>query len=158
MTINSWPVRLCLLLVVASVLAIPGFAQNAAGIQAGVSASPDQFYIGGHVAVAEIEKNFWFRPGADVGFGNSATVFTLNGDFVYNVDLRKNPWTAYFGGGPALVIATFHRDAPLSNNTDVGPGFHFLAGIRKPKGIFAEIKVGLMDSPEFKLGIGYSFR
>jgi hypothetical protein len=139
-------------------MAIPALAQNAVGVQAGVSANPEQFFVGAHVGVAEIEKNFWFRPGADVGFGNRLTVFTLNGDFVYNFDLRKNPWTAYLGGGPSLVVATLHRDAPFNNITDTGPGFNFLAGIRKPKGIFAEMKVGLMDSPEFKLGIGYSFR
>jgi len=129
-----------------------------AGLVAGVSASPDQFYIGGNVMAGKIEKDFWFRPGLEVGFGHSTTLVGLNGEFVYLMDLRKSPWTAYFGGGPAIIITTLHRDSPANNSTDVGPGFNFLAGLRKSQGIFGEIKIGAMDSPAFKIGIGYSFK
>jgi hypothetical protein len=152
-----WHVRCCLLLVLLLAMAMPAMAQKGFGAQAGISASPEQFYIGGHMMAGQVASNFWFRPGVELGFGDSQTLFSLNGDFIYQMDIRKNPWTIYFGGGPALVITTFHRDAPESNNTDAGPGFNFIAGIKKPKGIFAEIKAGLMDSPGFKLGVGYSF-
>jgi len=160
-----WPVRLCLLLLILAALASPAMAQSTAqsteqggvGVVAGVSANPDQFYFGVNFMAAKVAKNFWFRPGAELGVGNSQTVVGINGEFIYLVDIHKSPWSAYFGGGPALMINTFHNDAPVDNNTDVGPGFNFLAGIRKAKGIFSEIKVGLMDSPEFKFGIGYTF-
>jgi hypothetical protein len=132
--------------------------ERSAGVVAGISARPNQFYIGAHVMAGEVVKDFWFRPNAEIAFGNSLTQIGLNGEFVYLMRLPKNAWTPYFGGGPALNIATIHRDAPLNNTTDTGPGFNFLAGIGKSKGLFAEIKVGALDSPEFKFGVGYSFR
>jgi hypothetical protein len=161
----KWPVRCCFLLLLLAAVAAPAMAQttaqsngqNGIGVLAGVSASPDQFYFGVNFMAAKVASNFWFRPGAEVGVGNSQTVVGINGEFIYLVDIRKSPWSAYFGGGPALMINTFHNDPPASNNTDVGPGFNFLAGIRKSKGLFSEIKVGVMDSPEFKFGIGYTF-
>jgi hypothetical protein len=131
--------------------------QGGIGIVAGVSASPDQFYFGANWMAAKVATNFWFRPGAEVGIGNSRTVVGINGEFIYLIDIHKSPWSAYLGGGPALIIDTLHQDAPLSNTTGVGGGFNFLAGIRKSKGIFSEIKGGLADSPSFKFGIGYTF-
>ena len=165
---HKWPVRCCFLLLILAAMTAPAMAQSSGssssgtsvggvGLVAGVSASPDQFYFGVNVMAAKVATNFWFRPGGEVGFGNSTTLVGLNGEFVYLMDIRKSPWTAYFGGGPALNITTFHNDPPAENNTEVGPGFNFLAGIRKSKGLFSEIKVGLMDSAEFKFGIGYTF-
>ena len=42
--------------------------------------------------------------------------------------------------------------------TDVRPGFNFLVGIAQRRGLFSEIKIGAIDSPSFKFGIGYTFR
>src|SRR5712671_1143393 len=157
---HTWPIRCCFMVLFFSILAVPAMAQKrSAGVRAGISASPpNQFYVGVQVMAGEIVKDFWFRPNAEIGFGNSVTEVGLNGEFVYVMRLPKNDWTPYFGGGPALNITTIHGGAPLNNNTNVGPGFNFLAGIGKTKGLFAEIKVGALDSPEFKFGIGYTFR
>ena len=38
------------------------------------------------------------------------------------------------------------------------PGFNLLIGIAQSKGLFSEIKIGAIDSPSFKFGIGYTFR
>ena len=160
---NRWPVRSCFLLILLTAMTVPAMAQSKSngqsgiGVVAGVSAAPDQFYLGVNFMAAKVASNFWFRPGAEVGIGNSHTLVGLNGEFIYLVDIHKSPWSAYFGGGPALIIDTIHNDPPLSNDTSVGPGFNFLAGIRKSKGLFSEIKVGVIDSPEFKFGIGYTF-
>jgi hypothetical protein len=41
----------------------------------------------------------------------------------------------------------------------VDPGFNMLVGVaRRGKGLFAELKGGVIDSPSLKLGVGYSFR
>jgi hypothetical protein len=153
-------------MLILAAMAAPAMAQSTAaadpsqggvGIVAGVSANPNQFYFGANFMAAKVATNFWFRPGAEVGFGDDTTTFGINGEFIYSIELKKSPWSVYFGGGPALQITTVHRDAPDNNSTDVGPGFNFLAGVRKSKGLFSEIKVGLMDSPEFKFGIGYTF-
>ena len=55
-------------------------------------------------------------------------------------------------GGPALNIINAHDD------TDAGGGFNFGLGIEHRQGLFGEIKVGVIDSPDFKIGIGYRFR
>ena len=159
MTKFALPVRCCLLLLFLSVMTAPALAQKRGfGLDAGVSASPNQFYVGGNIMAGKVSKDFWFRPSVDIGFGHHVTLVGLNGEFVYLMDLKKSDWTAYFGGGPVLNIATVHGISALKNNTDVGGGFNFLGGLRKPHGIFAEIKAGLMDSPDFRIGVGYTLK
>ena len=96
-----------------------------------------------------------FRSSAS-SFGNSITLIALNAEFTYWVPLRKDPWNVYLGGGPAANIFT---SGPVGGrSTDVRPGFNFLAGIAQRSGLFSEIKIGAIDSPSFKFGIGYTFR
>ena len=125
------------------------------GIRAGVSSEPDQFYIGAHMNVTEIVENFWFRPNAEVGFGNHLTLLTLNPEFVYNLRIKSKDWTPYLGGGPSLLIGSF--DTPNGRDTDTGGGFNFVGGIQQRKGFMAEIKIGAFDSPDFKLGVGWTW-
>jgi hypothetical protein len=130
-------------------------AQGGAGVRAGVSLEPDQFYFGGHVDVKEIVDRFWFRPNAEIGVGNHTTLFSANGEFVYFLPVRSNEWKPYFGGGPAFVLRTIKVND--NRDTDVGPGFNFVGGIQQQKGLLAEIKIGAIDSPNFKLGIGWTW-
>jgi len=153
---SSYVVHSFLLLVFLFVISAgTASAQSNVGVRAGISADPEQFYFGAHVNAAEIVKYFWFRPNAEVGFGDSQTVATLNGEFVYLLRQKKD-WTPYFGGGPAIVIRSF-RNGPGARNTDSGPGFNFVGGVQKTKGLMAEVKLGVLDSPGFKLGIGWTW-
>ncbi len=131
-------------------------AQEGVGIRAGVSAKPEQFYFGGHAAFGPVVDKLWFRPNIEIGVGNSITLIALNAEFTYWVPLRKDPWNVYLGGGPAANIFT---SGPVGGRSaDVRPGFNFLAGIAQRSGLFSEIKIGAIDSPSFKFGIGYTFR
>lgn len=132
----------------------PATAQSRVGVRAGVGVDPEQVYFGAHMDAAEIANRFWFRPNVEVGFGDSRTVAAFNAEFVYRTPARRE-WVPYFGGGPALVLQTFRGGT--NNNTDVGPGFNFVAGLEKRKGLLAEIKLGVMDSPAFKLGLGWNW-
>lgn len=125
------------------------------GVRAGVSAEPDQFYIGAHMNVKEIVENFWFRPNAELGFGNNLTLLALNPEFVYNLRIKSREWTPYLGGGPSFLIGSF--DTPGGRSTDTAGGFNFVGGIQQRKGFMAEIKIGAFDSPDFKLGIGWTW-
>jgi hypothetical protein len=119
---------------------------------------PDQVYIGAHVDVSEIVDRFWFRPNVEVGFNDDGVLAGFNGEFVYLFTERTREWIPYVGGGPALVIRSFRRGPPGSDrDTDVGPGFNFVGGIQKRRGLLAEIKIGAIDSPDFKLGIGWTW-
>jgi hypothetical protein len=134
----------------------PSAAQTGVGVRAGISATPGQFYFGGHATVGPVVDKLWFRPNVEVGVGNNVTLLAFNGEFAYFVPLRENPWNVYLGGGPAANIIT--TGPPGDRSTGVRPGFNFLAGLAQHKGFFTEIKFGALDSPSFKFGIGYTFR
>jgi hypothetical protein len=125
------------------------------GIRAGVSSEPDQFYIGAHVNVKEIVENFWFRPNAELGLGNHLTLFALNPEFIYNIKIKSRDWTPYIGGGPSFLIGSF--DTGTGRYTDTGGGLNFVGGIQQRKGFMAEMKIGTFDSPDFKLGVGWTW-
>lgn len=150
-----WQCRVGVLVVFLFSFSISAYAQNNVGLVAGISASPNQFYVGAHVLAGQVTKDLWFRPDFEIGFGDSSTLVGLNGEFAYMLSIAKSEWTPYVGAGPALVIQSIHHNS--GQGTHVGPGFNFLGGIRKKKGLFAEVKAGLIDSPAFKLGIGYTF-
>jgi hypothetical protein len=147
---RTWQVRVGLLCLLFLIFSTPIFAERNVGLVAGVSANPDQFYVGGHVLAGQVFKDLWFRPDFEIGFGDNSTLAGLNGEFAYMLNITKASWNPYVGAGPALVISHVH-------DTHVGPGFNFLIGVRKKKGVFAEIKAGFADSPAFKFGIGYTF-
>jgi hypothetical protein len=130
-------------------------AQEGVGVRAGISARPEQFYFGGHASFGPVVDKLWFRPNIEIGVGNSITLIALNAEFTYWVPLRKDPWNVYLGGGPAANLYSFGSAA--NRATEVRPGFNFLVGIAQRSGLFTEIKIGTINSPSFKFGIGYTF-
>jgi len=130
-------------------------AQDGVGIRGGVSADPAQFYFSGHAAFGPVVEKLWFRPNIEIGVGNNLTLIALNAEFTYWVPLRKDPWNIYLGGGPAANIFSFGGVG--NRHSDARPGFNFVLGIAQRKGLFSEIKIGAIDSPSFKFGIGYTF-
>jgi hypothetical protein len=121
------------------------------GLNAGVSADPDQFYFGVGYETAELLDRLRFRPNLEIGVGDGSLI-TANFEFAYRIPIQRKPWHVYVGGGPALVISHAHDD------TDTGGGFNILLGLAHRRGLFTEIKVGVIDSPGFKFGVGYRFR
>jgi hypothetical protein len=146
-------------LFLAAFVATPAFAQGGAGVRAGASVDPDQFYFGGHVELGPVVEQLWFRPNVEIGIGSDATVVALNGEFAYWFPLRNREWSAYVGAGPAVNIISFDSPGPGGgDNTEAEGGFNFLLGLAHDRGLFAELKVGALDSPDIKFGIGYTFR
>jgi hypothetical protein len=131
----------------------PASAQEGPGLRAGFSASPDQFYFGGHYATRPIWDRLRFQPNVEAGFGDDRTVVAFNMEFGYWMSINPE-WQAYVGGGPAMNIHS--RDG--KGGDDVGPGLTVGAGLRRRGGLFFEMKVGAFDSPDFKLAVGYTFR
>ena len=126
-------------------------AQVRAGVRAGVSADPNQFYVGGHFETAPLVEHLSFRPNVEVGVGDDKTVLTINIEFVYEFPIKRQPWRVYIGGGPAAVVV-------WNGEGESGGGFNLLAGFEHRGGLFTEIKVGGIDSPGFKFGVGYNFK
>lgn len=132
-------------------LAAPLSAQSL-GVRAGVSADPDQFFFGGHLETRPLVDRLSFRPNLEVGFGDDVTLVAMNLEFAYSVPIRQHPWRLYFGGGPA---ANFYSSHGQGGGSDVGGGFNILIGAQHNRGLFTELKVGMIDSPELKFTVGY---
>jgi hypothetical protein len=136
----------------AIVAAAPAAAQDLEfGARAGVSVDPDQFYFGGHVQTEPLIDRLRFRPNVEIGLGDDTTLVGFNVEFAYFFPTRS-PWQLYAGGGPALNV--INRD----DDTRSEAGLNVLAGVQHTGGLFFEFKVGAFDSPEFKFGVGYSWK
>lgn len=122
------------------------------GVRAGVSVDPDQFYVGGHYETDELIDHLYLRPNLEVGFGDDVTTVAINIEGIYKFPLKNRRGTnVYAGGGPAIIV--YDRD----NGSDTKGGLNLLGGIEFGK-VFLEVKGGVFDSPNLKVGIGYTFR
>ncbi len=153
-------IRMTILAAAALVWAVPApsAAQAKAGVRAGVSADPNQFYFGGHVESLALLEHLSFRPNIEVGVGDRLTLVAFNLEFVYGFPIQRQPWRVYVGAGPAANIFSFRDSRPRGGETDVGGGFTLLVGVEHEGGLFAELKVGAIDSPNLKFGVGYNLK
>ena len=132
-------------------------AQPRFGLRLGAGADPDQFHFGAHLVTDPLIDRLAFRPNLEIGVGNNLTTIAANFELAYSVPLPKLDSSAYIGAGPALNIYRFGGSQNRSGETDTGGGFNILLGLEHRKGLFGELKVGAIDSPEFKFTIGYTF-
>jgi hypothetical protein len=141
-----WPATIIAVLLTAGSASAQSF-----GVRAGASVDPDQFYFGGHLETDPLIDRLHFKPNLEIGVGDDVTTLAVNMEVVYKVPLRRQPWTFYAGGGPAINY--FNRE----NRSDTEPGLNLLAGLQHENGFFFEVKGGLFDSPDLKFGVGYVF-
>jgi hypothetical protein len=130
------------------------FAQTQVGVRAGVSGDPGQFVFGGHVETQPLIPHLSFRPNVEIGVGDGSTLLAINFEFVYSIRPDAKPWRVYLGAGPAAVVRWAHDHG----GTDGGGGLNFLIGLQHDRGLFAEFKVGAIDSPSARFTVGYAFR
>jgi hypothetical protein len=131
-------------------------AQTGFGLRAGATADPNQFHFGVHFASDPLVSNLHFRPNLEIGVEHGLILIAANLEFAYRIPVPQKPISAYLGAGPALVVSQFGKSQ--RHNTDAGGGFNVLVGLEHKKGLFGELKVGAIDSPEFKFTVGYTFR
>lgn len=149
--------RLIAVVTVLAGFASQAHAQQRVGVRAGVSAQPDQFYLGLHVETSPIVDRLRFRPNIEIGLGDDVTLAAFNVEFTYPIPLQNSLWSLYVGGGPALNITDVHTDSQGSGETKVGGGFNILVGLVHGRRFFTELKVGALDSAELKFGVGMTF-
>jgi hypothetical protein len=143
---------LSILLAMMAIFATPAAAQDA-GFRGGISVDPDQFYFGGHLETSPLVDRLHFRPNVEVGFGDDQMLVAANMEFVFKFP-RRGDWGFYAGGGPALNIYSFDD----VDDSETEGGLNLLVGVEAPRGLFFEFKVGVIDSPDFKFGVGWTFR
>jgi hypothetical protein len=137
-----------------ALLTLPSLAQaQGPGVRGGVSVDPDQFYFGGHYETTALVDRLRFKPNVEIGIGDDLTHVGINFEFIYKFPARRS-WSLYAGGGPAINF--YHFDDFDDGETE--PGFNVLFGAEGSNGLFFEVKVGAIDSPDLKFGVGYTFR
>lgn len=160
------PVLVVLLL---SGAAAPALAQGTQGIRwdgwgvrAGFSSNPDQFYGGVHFNLGEFAKNVRFRPTAEIGFGDSVTLFQALAEAHY-IFSKVQVWKPYVGGGLGFTYANVD-DNDNGNGDDSDTEFSLAAvggvetKLKSGNGFLLELKIGLGDNdPDVKFGVGWSF-
>ena len=122
------------------------------GVRAGASVDPDQFYFGGHYESRPLVDQLHFRPNLELGVGDDTTTLALNFEFVYKLPIDGSPWSLYAGGGPAVNFYSFN------DNSSTEGGLNVLFGAETAQGLFFELKLGALDSPDLKFGVGYTWR
>lgn len=132
-------------------------AAQGPGVRGGVSIDPDQFYFGGHFETAALVDRLHFRPNIEAGVGSDLTLVGLNFEFVYKFP-RRNNWQLYAGGGPGVNFYSFDRGPNRDRDTESEAGLNFLIGVEQSSGLFFEFKIGALDSPELKFGVGWTFK
>lgn len=117
----------------------------------------DQVHVGAHAILAEIMPNIDFTPGVELGFGDDLTLLAVNGDLTYRfTELTTVPWGLYGGSGLSLLYRdSDHIDGKtdLGLNAVVGGTYQLTGGNR----LLAEVRLGIMDAPDFKLTFGFTF-
>ena len=122
------------------------------GIRGGVSIDPDQGYFGAHYETGALVDRLHFRPNVEAGLGDDLTTISLNFEFAYKFPTR-NALAAVRrrrAGGELLHLR--HRGRRRRTETDAG--LNFLFGVEQRSGLFFEFKLGVIDSPEVKFGVG----
>lgn len=145
--------RFTLALAASMLMAYPHSAHaQAFALRTGANINPDQIFVGAQYELGPVVNNVWFLPSGDIGFGNGAKLIAVNLDVVNRWNVGRVPvWSIYAGGGPALN----HYRLPGYSESELG--LNLLGGARHASGLFAEFRVGFLDSPAYRFGAGYAF-
>jgi len=113
--------------------------------------SLNQIHLGAHARLGELFPNVEMTPSVELGFGGDLTVLTINGDLVYKfTELAQDPW-GFYGGG-SLSLNYLDSDLDLGLSALLGTTYNLSNG----NTVLGEIRLGILDSPDFKLTFGYT--
>lgn len=137
----------------------PGRTRNTAfGLRAGYTSwdSFNQTHVGAHLKMGEVLPNVDFTPNVEVGFGDNLTLVAFNGDLAYNfTEFVGFPWNLSAGGSLGLFYLN-----PDLGETDTQLGLSAVIGLERTLAndhqVLFEVRVGLMDSPDLKISLGYT--
>ncbi len=132
------------------------------GPHLGFSTDPSQVVFGGQLEMGNVAPQIDFVPGVDVGFGDSITLVSLNGDFRYRIVVPGATWQPYAGAGVAVHFYSWDQNVIGSNGNGTKAGGSLLFGADVPtkagSRFFVEGKIALGDGPTFKVTAGWNFK
>lgn len=133
---------------------------NGWGPRVGLTIDPDQVHVGAHLDFGNFARRVRFQPNVEVGFGDDLMLAAFNFEAAYRFRENWDVWTPYLGGGLGLNYTKY--DGPGArddSNSDIG--VNLLGGIERGLSsgsrFFTELKIGLVDSPDAKVAIGWTF-
>jgi hypothetical protein len=129
------------------------------GLRAGYTSWENygQMHFGAHAKLGDLFPNVQLTPAVEMGFGDDLTLVTVNGDLSYRfTELVSFPWELYGGGCLGLNFIK-----PRDIDSDFQLGLSGLVGLSRTLAggdeIMIETRLGILDSPGFKLTVGYTF-
>ncbi len=153
-----------LALIALSIAALPAMAQDEVGYRGwgprmGITLEPDQVHFGAHLDLGYFARHLRFQPNVELGLGDDITYLAINGDVAYRFASDWGQWSPYLGGGLGLNVVG--DDGGVHNDSETTLGVSALGGIEKSLSggdrFFVETKLGLVDSPDVKVGVGWTF-
>ena len=143
------------------------FRRFRAGARAGVGLDPEVILVGLHSTMGPIfNRNVYFRPNAEFGFGEVTTLVTLNLEAIYRLPIteQRGRWSAYVGAGPGLnFIDRDFEEAESGNRSisfndfDFEGSLNVLAGLEFRSGRFVELKTAVWSRPTLRVLFGFNF-
>jgi len=126
------------------------------GPRVGVTVDPDQIHFGAHADLGQITPRLRFQPNVEVGVGDNITIIALNFEAAYRFRGKWDVWSPYAGGGIGVNFISHERGG---DNTDAGLNglFGIEKGTRRGDRFFIEMKLGLLDPPDLKATVGWTF-
>jgi hypothetical protein len=135
-----------------------GAGYRGIGPRLGMTINPDQFHFGMHIDFGDLAPNLMMLPNIEIGFGDNFTTVAPSFELDYRFRSDWGAWTPYLGGGIGPV---FYSVKHGGSSSEMGLYAQFGIGkgsSRSESGhFFLEGKVGLVDAPDFKATVGWTF-
>jgi len=128
------------------------------GPRLGGTVNPDQFHFGAHIDFGDLAENLMILPNLEIGVGDNLTTVAPSFELDYRFRSDWGAWTPYLGGGIGPI---FYSAKHGGSSSEFGLYLQFGIG-RGSSGsqsghFFIEGKLGLVDAPDFKATIGWTF-
>jgi hypothetical protein len=129
------------------------------GGRVGATLDPDQGHAGLHLALGGLAGRVRFQPNVELGVGSDMTVVAINPEVI--VPFRRHGrWIPYAGAGLGLNIIRFDKKVFPGEDNELEVGLNLLGGyetrVADRVKLFVEGKVGIGDSPDFKVAFGFT--
>jgi hypothetical protein len=150
-------VGLFLLVALPSLSHAEGLSFRGFGPRAGLSADPDQVFAGMQWDLGNFGASLRFQPNFEVGFGDDQWLFTVNAPALWFYEkVDWGGWTPYTGGEIGINYA---RQDRKKNTTDLALNAvgGFETRLKSKTRLFIELKLGLIENPDFKILVGWNF-
>ena len=135
-----------------------GAGYRGIGPRLGVTFTPNQFHFGGHIDFGDLDDNLMMLPNLEIGVGDHFTTVAPSFELDYRFHSDWGVWTPYLGGGIGPV---FYSASHGGSSSDLGVYAQFGVGKGSSQAenghFFLEGKLGLVDAPDFKITVGWTF-